>query len=64
MVQLQLNPYSVENIKRNVATFGGKILNGLNQYNAPKGMLMLPTRTYVGGTPSTIRYNGMFKIGK
>lgn len=56
--------FSVEGFKRNVATFGGKILNGMNQYSAPRGMLMIPIRTYVGGSPFTIRYNGMFKIGK
>ncbi|MBE4950110.1 RHS repeat-associated core domain-containing protein [Chryseobacterium culicis] len=55
---------SVEGFKRNVATFGGKILNGLNIYIAPKGILMIPTVNYVGGTPFTIRYNGVFKIGK
>lgn len=56
--------FSVEGFKRNVATFGGKILNGMNQYNAPRGVLMIPIRTYVGGSPFTIRYNGIFKIGK
>ncbi|MDY3339282.1 hypothetical protein PG279_08850 [Riemerella anatipestifer] len=55
---------SVEGFKRNVATFGGKIFNGLNIYMAPKGMLMIPTIKYVGGSPFTIRYNGIFKIGK
>ncbi|AZA52499.1 hypothetical protein [Chryseobacterium sp. G0201] len=55
---------SVDGFKRNIATFGGQVLNGMNIYSSPKGMLMIPTATYVGGSPFTIRYKGMFKIGK
>ena len=55
---------SLQGFKRNIATFGGQILNGMNIYAAPKGTLQVLTITYIGGSPFTIRYNGIFKIGK
>lgn len=49
---------------RNIGAIGGTIFNGLIFTAGPKGMLMVNIPRFVGGSPFTIRYNGIFKIGK